>query len=627
MSEQLNENIFIDDPEIYNKKTQEVPPKSKKNDVDLDHTLYNNIIDAGLASKIDLAGINSLSQTAQNRNEMYNIFDTMCEDGRISSVIETYADDSTQRNDAGNIVWAESSDPKIAQFVDFVLDSFSVNKNIYKWIYSLCKYGDVYLRLYRESEYEDQLFNKKKDKLNEDVKIKAYKNNDRYALYMEMIPNPAEMFELTRFGKTMGYVKANISSVVGKTDSLEFSTYKYKFKEQDVTLYEPTEFVHAALENGVSRQEETVDIFLNQEDYDSESNGLSYGVRKGESLLADVFQDWRSLQLLEASVLLNRLTKSSVIRLVSVNVGDMPKENVTKLLMKVKQMVEQKAAINVNQSMNEYTNPGPIENTVYVPVHGENGIGSISISQLGGDVDVKGLADLDYFINRLYGSLRVPKNFFNQNEDNTGFNGGTSLSIISSRYAKEIVRIQNTMIQAITDAVNLILIDKGLMSYVNNFTIKMLPPVTQEEIDRRESMSSKVQLTSDIMNMLADVEDPIIKNKMLKALLSNVLEDSEVIELLQEQIDDQEAQKEEEENPDEEMPEGEEDNLDLDIDVDSGPSGGGPTRSFNDTFGQELGGGEPEAPTGGEESDSEESGGVLPSPDDLGVDLDAGEEQ
>ncbi len=620
MSEELNENIFIDQPEIYNKKTKEVPSKNKKNDVDLNHTLYNNIIDAGLASKVDLAGINSLSQTAQSRNEMYNIFDTMCEDGRISSVIETYADDSTQRNDAGNIVWAESSDPKIAQFVNFVLDSFNVDKNIYKWIYSLCKYGDVYLRLYRESEYEDQLFNKKKNKLNENVKLKAYKDNDRYALYMEMVPNPAEMFELTRFGKTMGYVKADISSVVGKTDSLEFSTYKYKFKEQDVTLYEATEFVHAALENGVSRQEETVDIFLNQDDYDSGSNGLSYGVRRGESMLADIFQDWRSLQLLEASVLLNRLTKSSVIRLVSVNVGDMPKENVTKLLMKVKQMVEQKAAINVNQSMNEYTNPGPIENTVYVPVHGENGIGSISISQLGGDVDVKGLADLDYYLNRLYGNLRVPKQYFSNTDDSVGFNGGTSLSIISSRYAREVVRIQNTMIQAITDAVNLILIDKGLMSYVNNFTIKMLPPVTQEEIDRRESMSSKVQLTSDIMNMLSDVEDPIIKNKMLKALLSNVLEDSEVIELLQQQIDDQEAQQEEEKNSDEEVSAEGGDNLDLDVDVDSGPSDGGTARSFNDTFGQELGGEDPEEPEGGE------TGGVLPSPDELGVDLDSGEQ-
>lgn len=622
MNEALNENIFQDEPEIYNKKTQELPPKEKKNDVDLDHTLYNNIIDAGLSSQIDLASINSLSQTAQTRNEMYNIFDTMCEDGRISSVIETYADDSTQRNDAGNIVWGESSDSKISQLVNFILDSFSVNKNIYKWIYSLCKYGDVYLRLYRESEYEDQLFSKKKkDKLNEDVKIKAYKNNDRYALYMEMVSNPAEMFELTRFGKTMGYIKADIDSVVGKTDNLEFSTYKYKFKQQDITIYEPTEFVHASLENGVDRNEETVDIFLNQEDYDSGSNGLSYGVRKGESLLADVFQDWRSLQLLEASVLLNRLTKSSIIRLVSVNVGDMPKENVPKLLMKVKQMVEQKAALSVNQSLNEYTNPGPIENTVYVPVRGENGIGSISISQLGGDVDVKGLADLDYFINRLYGNLRVPKQYFSNTDDSAGFNGGSSLSIISSRYAKEVVRIQNTMIQALTDAVNLVLIDKGLMSYVNNFTIKMLPPVTQEEIDRRESMSSKVQLTSDIMNMLSDVEDPIIKNKMLKSLLSNVLEDSEVIELLQKQIDDQEAQQEEEDNEQEETPvESEGDNIDLDIDIDNTPSSGSSNRSFNDTFGQELGAVESPEPS------EEESGGVLPSPADLGADLDLGEE-
>ena len=37
-----------------------------------------------------------------------------------------------------------------------------------------------------------------------------------------------------------------------------------------------------------------------------------------------------------------------------------------------------------------------------------------------------------------------------------------SLSIISSRYAKMVKRIQATMIQLLTDAVNLMLIDKNL---------------------------------------------------------------------------------------------------------------------------------------------------------------------
>jgi hypothetical protein len=284
----------------------------------------------------------------------------------------------------------------------------------------------------------------------------------------------------------------------------------------------------------------------------------------------------------------------------------MPKENVTKTLLGIKQMVEQKSAINTGNGMTEYTNPGPVENNVYVPTHG--GVGSISTTQIGGDVDVKSLADLDYYMNKLYGQLRVPKQYFSQTDDSTGFNGGSSLSIISSRYAKMIKRIQNALIQAITDAVNLMLLDKGLDSYVNEFVIHMLPPTTQEEIDRRDNLSSKVQLTTDIMNMLAEIEDPVAKLKILKSLLANVIDDNDIIQVLQDQIE-----KLEEETPFEEDVPPEDPTVDL-----------GAPMNFNDSFGSDLSGGAPggDIPTEGDgATDSNSGGDVLPSPDDLGIDL------
>ena len=189
--------------------------------------------------------------------------------------------------------------------------------------------------------------------------------------------NPAEMFELTKFGKTVGYVKAPIQGAVIKKDQVtSLMNYAYKFKKDDLILYPATEFVHAALENTSSREEETISIFLNSNDYDSDSNAKVYSVKRGNSLLSDMFKIWRELQLLEASVLLNRVTKSSIVRLINIEVGDMPKENVTKVLMDVKRLIEQKAAINKNSGMSEYTNPGPVENNVYVPTHG--GIGAIT---------------------------------------------------------------------------------------------------------------------------------------------------------------------------------------------------------------------------------------------------------
>lgn len=608
-----NESAFVRDDELYNKKIKTEVPPERKQDVDLNKTLYDNIINAAECSQLDLNAFDSLNQTANNRNELYNMIDAMCEDGIISAIVETYAEDATERNDAGNIVWAESPDPDVAKCVEYFLDTLNVNKNIYKWTYSLCRYGDVYLRLYRQSEYNDDLFNckDKKKELNEDLKIIDYKRNDSYAHYMEMVANPAQMFELTRFGKTVGYVKAPVQAgVINKDEITQFMNFTYNFKQQDLELYPATEFVHAALEDDIGRDEETVNIFLNNDDYNSNTNAKTYKVRKGNSLLANVFKIWRELNLLQASVLLNRLTKSSIVRMINIEVGDMPKENVTKVLMDVKRLIEQKTAINKNSGMQEYTNPGPIENNVYIPTH--NGIGSITTSQIGGDVDVKSLADLDYYQNLLYGSLRVPKQYFSQTDDSTGFNGGTSLTIISSRYAKMIKRIQNTMIQAITDAINLMLIDKGLDSYVNEFTIHMLIPTTQEEIDRRENLSNKVQLTSDIMNMLSDIEEPQAKLKILKSLLSNVIDDNDILSIIQEQIDELE----EEGEGIEEFSKTTENEIKEPLSREK--------RDFNDTFGSELTSETPEEAESNEPSGEEET--ILPSPADLGVDLNNTEE-
>ena len=544
----IEDSVYLTDNSIYGNKIKKVTPEGKESDVGISDVMYDNIIQSGINSTIDLSGINSLSQQATTRNEMYNIYDTMCEDGQISAVIKTYAEDATQRNAEGNIVWATSNDSNIAYLINYYIDSLNIDKNIYKWAYSLCKYGDLYIRLYRESEYDDAIFGKKNRNLTEDVKIKAFKKNDKYAHYVEMVTNPAEMFELTKFGKTVGFIKSPVDGVIVKSqNNIDFMNYAYKFKRNDITIYPPTEFVHAAIEDNVSRYEESVNIFLNDSDYDNDNNAYSYTVKRGQSLLSNVYKTWRELQLLEASVLLNRVTKSSIVRLINVEVGDMPKENVAKTLMGIKQMIEQKAAINKGSGMSEYTNPGPIENNVYVPTH--DGVGAISTTQIGGDVDVKSLADLEWYLNKLYGSLQVPKNFFSQNDDAAGFNGGQSLTIISSRYAKTVKHVQNILTQLLKDIFNLILLDKGLDSYINNFEVHIQPPVTQEDIDRMENQSTKVQLSRDIMDMLSDIEDAPARLKILKSLMKNIVTDPDIIKELDEQIELAIAEKEPVEEP------------------------------------------------------------------------------
>jgi hypothetical protein len=285
-------------------------------------------------------------------------------------------------------------------------------------------------------------------------------------------------------------------------------------KSADVHVFQADDFVHACLEDNFTRYPETVELFLNAD----ESKSQAYRVRRGKSLLYDNYKVWREKSLLENAALLNRLTRSSIVRKVGVEVGDMPKEQVQLTLRRVKDMLEQKSSINVGNSMSEYNNPGPMENNIYFATHG--GQGNITIEAVGGDVDVKNLADLDFWNNKFYSAYGVPKQYYGWTDDAAGFNGGTSLAILSSEFTKAVKRVQNALIQMLTDAINLFLLNKGCKSYLNNFTLKMKAPVTQEEIDYRNEFTNKINAISSLQGLFTDVEDKPRRLRILKALIA-----------------------------------------------------------------------------------------------------------
>jgi hypothetical protein len=500
-------------------------------DIDTKKTLVDNIINAGLSSRLDAAKLENFTSISNARDQVYQLIDSMSQDSSVAAILRTYTEDVCEPADNGHVIWCESKDPKISKFINYILNIMNADKNMYAWTYSLLKYGDVYLRLYRESDYVDDLFkedninkaNSSKEVLNEGldeaVKLHIHSDTDHYSYYVEQIDDPGTMFELTKFGKTYGYIE-----VPNETTELDATTaysgisttglFNFRLKSADVNVYQADDFVHACLEDNFTRFPETVDLFLDNEGKKSQS----YSVRRGKSLLYDSYKIWREKALLENAALLNRITRSSIVRKVGVEVGDMPKEQVQQVLHRVKEMMEQKASVNVGNSMTEYNNPGPIENNIYFATHG--GQGNITVEAVGGDVEVKNLADLDWWNNKFYSSYGIPKQYFGWTDDGAGFNGGTSLTILSSVYAKGVKRVQNAMVQALTDAVNLFLLNKGLKSYLNNFTLKMKTPTTQEEINYREDLSNKINAISSLMGLFTDIEDKPRRLRLLKTTLA-----------------------------------------------------------------------------------------------------------
>lgn len=531
--------------------------------VDLNKTLADNIIDAGIVGSLDIEELDRFTNISNSRDQVYSLIDSMCNDSAVSAIVRTYAEDVCEPSDTGNIVWAESDNANVGKYVNYLLNLLNVDKNIYSWAYSLVKYGDAYLRLYRESDYQDALFNKLaidraetalsgKTKLNEEldesVNLSIHKTTDPYAYYVELVADPGTMFELTRFGKTFGYIEtpndtasalfadASVPGAQAQTTNNSTVNYNYRWKSGDVNIYQADDFVHACLEDDVTRFPETVRLFRNEEDYSTNSkSAIPYKVKRGKSILYDAFKVWREKQLLEGAILLSRITRSGIVRKVGVEVGDMPKDQVQLLLRRVKEMFEQKTSIAANGQFTEYTNPGAIENFIYYATN--NNKGNITVDSVGGDFDPKQLTDLDWWNNKFYGAFGIPKQYFGYCEDSAGFNGGTSLSIISSVYARAVKRVQNALIQAITDMINLILINKGLTSYINNFTIKMKAPLTQEEKDYREDLGNRLNAISNFQSLVSDIETRSTKLTILKDLMATLHYSDDIMTELQKEID------------------------------------------------------------------------------------------
>ncbi len=554
-----------DSKEFSKKNIKIIPAKAPETGIDTDKTIISNILEAADVGQLDLASLNSLIQSAQTREQSYELIDTMAQDDVISAVLETYAEDTVQTNDKGQTVWVEAHDSKILEYVNWLLESLNTDKHLYQWAYCLVTYGDVYIRLFKKSDVKEGLLfgnkdkkgetlnesaelfdNKKPEDLKEGVKLKVHLPSDKYITYVQMVDNPGEMFDLQKFGKTYGYIKAPIRTVQAAYDNLYNYMAHYKMRQSDVEIFDGTSFVHGCLENTNQRQPETVDIYLdsskdfNEDDSDSMTD--SYSVKRGQSILYNAFKIWRETNLLEMSAMLNRLTKSSIVRILTVDVGDMPKEQVQVFMSRLKEKIEQKSAIDTAEGsagMREYTAAGPIENTIYVPVHGTQG--NITTTTVGGDFDPKSLIDLEYFRDKLFGALKVPKQYFGQTGDDTGFNGGSSLTIISSRYGKTIKRLQNILCQMVADIVNLFLIDRGMSNYVNKFRIRMQTPVTQEEIDKRTNIDNRLRFVDTLMAQLTDIDDKVTKLKIYKALVADIVNNSDVVAYIDDYIKKLEA--------------------------------------------------------------------------------------
>lgn len=470
-------------------------------------------------SLLDSTDIEKFVTLSQYRDERYRAFEDMLSDPLVSATLEMYADDATQYNLDGNIIWVESDDDVIAKAGNRLLKVLDIQNNAWRHIYSLCTYGDLYFRLYKEGDASDNI--NYDDGSSSTLKMVPEDTTRKLEERIEYVNNPATIFDLQDKDKTTGFIK--IKSYVNPTSSsyishnyygnetLGLGSYVSSVSSRDCELLYNRAYVHIMLSESINRQPEFLSID------DDEGNSNIYKIKTGKSALEDAYAPSQTVNLLNDSLVLNRLSKSAIIRLLQIEVGDIPKAEGENIMRRLKNMIEQKMSLNSDSgSTRSYNSPGPLENVIYVPT--KNGKGAVNADTIGGDVNIKDIVDIEYFQNLELAALKVPKQFLNF-DSAEGFSNGTSLTKTSSRYAHTIMRIQTAYIRGITNLLNIFFIDKGL-DYVNKFKVKMVSPATVEESERNESFNDRLNQTRDIIDLAKDagVDDDTSRIILVKLL-------------------------------------------------------------------------------------------------------------
>ena len=109
--------------------------------VDRFNRIYSN-------SSTSLLGAQQNLNYTNLRPQLYSEYDAMDTDAIIASALDIVADESTLKNDMGEVLQIKSPDEDIQKILyNLFYDVLNIEFNLWPWIRNMCKYGDFFLKL------------------------------------------------------------------------------------------------------------------------------------------------------------------------------------------------------------------------------------------------------------------------------------------------------------------------------------------------------------------------------------------------------------------------------------------------------------------------------------------------
>jgi hypothetical protein len=383
------------------------------------------------------------------RTQLYSEYDIMDQDAIIASSLDIIADESTLKNDMGEVLQIRSSNEDVQKILyNLFYDVLNVEFNLWMWVRQMCKYGDFFLKLEIAETFG------------------VYNVIPYTAYHIERIEgqNPKNPAEVQYRWNPEGFAG-------GSNGGGGYTVPNQGGDNRSGIIYDNYEMAHFRMVGDV--------------------NYLPYG----RAYIEPARKLFKQYTLMEDAMLIHRIARAPEKRVFYVNVGAIPPNEVEAFMQKT--INNMKRTPMMDEKTGEYNLKYNMQNMLedfYIPVRGNDSATKIDTAP---GLQYDGIADVEYLREKLFAALKVPKSFMGYGE---GEAGKSTLAQQDIRFARTIDRIQRILLSELQKIALVHLYTQGYRDEtLTNFELSMTTPSIIYDQERIELMKSKSELAGTLL--------------------------------------------------------------------------------------------------------------------------------
>ena len=386
------------------------------------------------------------------RLQLYSDYEAMDHDPIIAAALDIMSDETTARNEYGQVLNINSSDENIRKVLhNLFYDVLNIEFNLPTWIRNMCKYGDFYLKL---------------------------EISEKFGVFNAL---PLSVYEVVR---EEGTDPDNPSYTRFTMDPNGLASGATNTIRRDQFTLENYEVAHFRLL--------------------TDSNYLPYG----RAFLEPARKVFKQLMLMEDAMLIHRIMRAPEKRVFYVNIGNTEADQVEQFMADTANKM--KKVPYIDQTTGDYNLKFNIQNMTedfFIPIRGNDQSTRIDTTK---GLDYDGTGDIEYLKAKMMAALKIPKPFLGYEE---GVDGKATLAGMDIRFARTVERVQRIVESELTKIALVHLYSQGFTDeQLVDFSLELTTPSVVYEQEKIELFTSKTTVAQTMIDNKIFSKDWVYEN-------------------------------------------------------------------------------------------------------------------